>query len=134
VAQEVTLTFGCAHAAEVPLDAVESVAETLAEEHGLTTMLTTLSATGAAPEVFPRFEEPPVPVSFTLGPRDVKTAGLAHASHPPVAWSPRRLGPPAAPALHYALGAGTAAAWADLRALTAHLSRGGRGLPEPGRA
>ncbi|WP_327748968.1 DUF6177 family protein [Streptomyces europaeiscabiei] len=121
VAQDVTLTLGYTSAADVPLDAVESLAALIAEQ-GLVSMLATLRAARADLTLTPRLEAPPIPVSFTLGAREVNAIGLTHARRPPVDLRLRQLGPPAHPALHYVLGDGTdAAAWTALQHLTTHL-------------
>ncbi|MFI1705821.1 DUF6177 family protein [Streptomyces griseoruber] len=122
VAEEITLTLGYERPQDLPLAALESLAATLVTEHGLTTMLTTVRAARADLTLPPRVEGPPLPVSFTLGPRDVKTIGLPRAGRPPIAAQPRHLGSPASPALHYPLGDGTdPSAWKALQALGAHL-------------
>ncbi|MEU1518554.1 DUF6177 family protein [Streptomyces sp. NPDC005811] len=122
VAEEITLTLGYEHPHHMPLDTLESLAATLVTEHGLTTMLTTVRAARADLTLPPRVEGPPLPVSFTLGSRDVKKVGLPHASRPPIAVQPRPLGSSASPALHYPLGDGTdPRAWTALQALGAHL-------------
>ncbi|WNM29215.1 DUF6177 family protein [Streptomyces sp. Li-HN-5-11] len=122
VAQDTTLTLGYALAADVPLDAIESLAATLVNEHNLTTMLTTLRAARADLTLPPHLGFPPIPVSFTLGARDVDAVGLAHARRPPLALHPRQLGPHAHPALHYPLGDGTNGdAGTTLQRLTTHL-------------
>ncbi|GGS11979.1 MULTISPECIES: DUF6177 family protein [Streptomyces] len=126
VAEDVTLTVGYPAADRVPLDAVEALAAELVDAHGLSTMLTTLTAADAGLTVAPRLTAPPVPVAFTLGARDVRAVGLAHSRRPPLATRPVPLGTSADPALHYPLGDGTdPAAWAALKALTGHLRVGG---------
>ncbi|MFI7399682.1 DUF6177 family protein [Streptomyces sp. NPDC049541] len=122
VAEDATLTLGYATPAEVPLSALESLAATLVSSHGLTTMLTTLR-NGRTDLTLPaHLEAPPLPVSFTLGPRDVRAVGLTHARRPPLAAKPRQLGSSSYPALHYLLGDGSdAEAWAALQTLTSHL-------------
>ncbi|WP_432138704.1 MULTISPECIES: DUF6177 family protein [unclassified Streptomyces] len=128
VAEEVSLTIGYGRPDDVPLDALEPLAASLVAEHGLTTMLATVRAARADLTVPAHLEVPPVPVSLTLGPRDVRKAGLAHASRPPVRVPPRRLGPAAEPALHYPLGDGTdPGAWTALQSLDAHLRNGSGG-------
>ncbi|MEU6813633.1 DUF6177 family protein [Streptomyces sp. NPDC046860] len=125
VAEDTTLTLGFTAPEEVPLDALEAMAEELVGEHGLTTMLTTLRRARADLTLPPHLEPPPLPVAFTLGSREVRTIGLTHARRPPLAPRPRQLGPATAPALHYALGDGTeAAAWTALQVLTEHLKAG----------
>lgn len=85
-------------------------------------MLTTLRAARADLTLTPRLEAPPIPVSFTLGARDVNAIGLTHTRRPPLALRPRQLGTHWHPALHYVLGDGTdAAAWTALQSLTTHL-------------
>ncbi|MEU1179350.1 DUF6177 family protein [Streptomyces sp. NPDC005820] len=122
VAEEITLTLGYEHPAHVPLDTLESLAATLVTEHGLATMLTTVRAARADLTLPPQVEGPPVPVSFTLGPRDVQKIGLPRAARPPIATQPRQLGSPASPALHYPLGDGTdPRAWTALQTLGAYL-------------
>ncbi|TQE29122.1 hypothetical protein Sipo8835_25230 [Streptomyces ipomoeae] len=122
VAQDITLTLGYTSPSDVPLDAVESLASALVDEHGLVTMLTTLRAARADLTLTPRLEAPPIPVSFTLGARDVNAIGLTHARRPPVALRSRQLGTHGHPALHYLLGDGTDAhAWTALQHLTTHL-------------
>ncbi|MEU9925762.1 DUF6177 family protein [Streptomyces griseoluteus] len=125
VAEDTTLTLGYTTPDEVPLDALEALAEKLVGEHDLTTMLTTLRRARADLTLPPHLEPPPLPVAFTLGSRDVRTIGLTHARRPPLAVRPRQLGPAIAPALHYPLGDGTdAAAWTALQVLSDHLKAG----------
>ncbi|MFG3047712.1 DUF6177 family protein [Streptomyces sp. NPDC048241] len=125
VAEDTTLTLGYTAPDEVPLDALEALAEKLVAEHGLTTMLTTLRRARADLTLPPHLEPPPLPVAFTLGARDVRTIGLTHARRPPLAFRPRQLGPATAPALHYPLGDGTdPAAWTSLQVLSDHLKAG----------
>ncbi|MFD9107060.1 DUF6177 family protein [Streptomyces bottropensis] len=123
VAQDITLTLGYTSAADVPLEAIESLAAALVDEHGLVSMLTTLRAARADLTLTPRLEAPPIPVSFTLGAQDVNAIGLTHARRPPVAAPrPRQLGTHTHPALHYLLGDGTDAdAWTTFNHLTTHL-------------
>ncbi|WUB03346.1 DUF6177 family protein [Streptomyces longwoodensis] len=122
VAEDIRLTLGYEYPQHVPLDALESLAATLVTEHGLTTMLVTLRAARRDLTVPAHWEPPPVPASFTLGPRDVRTIGLAIASRPPIETPPRPVGSPAAPGLHYPLGDGTQpSAWTALQRLGAHL-------------
>ncbi|MGA4839867.1 DUF6177 family protein [Streptomyces sp. G45] len=122
VSEDVTLTLGHGPDETPPLDAVVPLAEALVAEHGLDSMFVTLRRARRDLTAPARFELPPVPVSFTLGPADVAAVGRAHASRPPLPHRPVPLGPGGAPALHYALGDGTdASAWAGLHALTRHL-------------
>ncbi|MFG2307158.1 DUF6177 family protein [Streptomyces sp. NPDC048566] len=122
VAEEATFTLGYHRAEDVPLDAISSLSAVLVDKHNLTTMLTTLRAARADLTQPPHLEAPPIPVSFTLGPRDTNAIGLEHARRPPITAEPRQLGTAAHPALHYPLGDGTHAdAWAQLQQLTTHL-------------
>ncbi|MFD7130483.1 DUF6177 family protein [Streptomyces sp. NPDC059894] len=122
VAEEVTLTLGYDRPQDMPLDALESLAATLVTEHGLATMLTTVRAARADLTLPPHLEGPPLPVSFTLGPRDAGETGLSRAGRPPLATRPRQLGSPARPALHYPLGDGTdPESWKALQTLRNHL-------------
>ncbi|MEU6280441.1 DUF6177 family protein [Streptomyces sp. NPDC047028] len=125
VAEDVTLTLGYGTAEQVPLDAIEPLAAELVDAHGLATMLITLTAAGRDLTLAPVLTAPPVPVSFTLGPRDTLAIGLTHARRPPVTTKPVQLGTAADPALHYGLGDGTDAdAWTALQSLTTHLRAG----------
>ncbi|MEV4870442.1 DUF6177 family protein [Streptomyces syringium] len=123
IAEDITLTLGYGEDETPPLDAIEPLARTLVAEHGLTSMLVTLRRARRDLAVPPRFEAPPIPVSFTLGAGDVHTIGLDHARRPPVELQPVHLGPTARPALYYPLGDGTdAQAWTVLQQLSAHLA------------
>jgi len=125
VAQDTTLTLGYTTPTEVPLDTLESLAATLIDEHDLTTMLTTLRSARADLTLPAHLEAPPLPVSFTLGPRDIRAIGLTHARRPPLAMKPQQLGAPSYPALHYPLGDGTdPQAWTALQNLASHLKNG----------
>ncbi|WJV51255.1 DUF6177 family protein [Streptomyces flavofungini] len=104
VEEDITLTLGHGPDEAAPLDAIAPLAEALAAEHGLTSMLTSLRAARRDLTVPPRFEAPPAPVAFTLGPDAVRGIGLAHAAHPPLDAAPVRLGAAADPCLHYPLG------------------------------
>ncbi|MDE1681546.1 DUF6177 family protein [Streptomyces neyagawaensis] len=122
VAQEITLTLGYTSSADVPLDAIESLAAALVDEHGLVSMLTMLRAARGDLTLTPRLEAPPVPVSFTLGSRDVNAIGLTHARRPPLALRPQLLGALTSPARHYPFGDGTnAVAWNAFQHVTTHL-------------
>ncbi|MCQ9135693.1 DUF6177 family protein [Streptomyces hilarionis] len=125
VEQDVTLTLGYGEGDEPPLDAVTPLAEALVAGHGLTTMLVSVRRAPRDLTTAPVLQAPPLPVSFTLGARDVRGIGLTHARRPPVASRPVALGPASAPALHYPLGDGTdPAALTELHRLAAHLRAG----------
>ncbi|CAM5512335.1 DUF6177 family protein [Streptomyces abikoensis] len=122
IEEDVTFALGCGEDEPVPLDALAPLARTLVAEHGLTTMFTSLRRARRDLTIPPRFEAPPVPVSYTLGAAGVRAAGLDHALRPPLALTPQRLGPPADLAVHYPLSDGTdAGSWITLQRLTAHL-------------
>ncbi|WP_190113313.1 DUF6177 family protein [Streptomyces cinnamoneus] len=118
VAEDITLTIGYGEDETPPLDAVESLARTLVEEHGLVSLLASLRRGRRDLTVPPHFEAPPIPLSFTLGAADVRRMGLPHARRPPLDLRPVELGP----AVHYPLGDGTdAQAWTVLQQLAEHL-------------
>ncbi|MHB9859063.1 DUF6177 family protein [Streptomyces sp. YIM S03343] len=122
VAEDITLTVGYPAGQQVPLEAIEPLAAELIDAHGLSTMLTTLTAASADLTLRPLLAAPPIPVTFTLGATDVHATGLTHARRPPLAMKPVQLGTTADPALHYPLGDGSdPAAWTALQTLTAHL-------------
>ncbi|MDG9721537.1 DUF6177 family protein [Streptomyces sp. DH41] len=125
VEQDMTLVLGYGEGEEPPLEAITALAETLVVEHGLTTMLASVRRASRDLTTPPVLQAPPVPVSFTLGARDVRGIGLTHARRPPVDVRPVALGPAAEPALHYPLGDGSdAGALVGLRRLAAHLRAG----------
>ncbi|MFE0136492.1 DUF6177 family protein [Streptomyces sp. NPDC059037] len=122
IEEHIILTLGYAADETPPLDTLTPLAETLATEHGLTSMLTTLRTADGDLTVPPRLEAPPIPLSFTLGADAVREIGRTHAQHPQAGARPAQLGPAARPAFHYALGDGTdATAWTALQQLTQHL-------------
>ncbi|MFJ9666936.1 DUF6177 family protein [Streptomyces sp. NPDC101219] len=128
VEQDVTLTLGYGEHEEPPLETIPSLAGTLVEEHGLTTMLTSVRRAPRDLTTAPVLQAPSVPVAFTLGARDVRGIGLTHARRPPVGEPPVALGPASAPALHYSLGDGVdAGALGTLHRLAAHLRAGAAG-------
>lgn len=131
IEEHITLTLGYATDETPPLDAITPLAETLATEHGLTSMLTTLRTARRDLTVPPRFEAPPIPLSFTVGTAAVKDVGLTHAQHPPHGPHPVQLGPAANPALHYLLGDGTnSEAWTTLQQVARHLkANSGSAIP-----
>ncbi|MFG2571232.1 DUF6177 family protein [Streptomyces sp. NPDC048481] len=125
VEQDVTLTLGYGDGEAPPLDAITPLAQTLVEEHGLTTMLASVRRSPRDLSTPPVLQAPPLPVAFTLGARDVRGIGLTHARRPPLPVRPLALGPASAPALHYPLGDGTdPQALTDLQQLAAHLRAG----------
>ncbi|MEV8021836.1 DUF6177 family protein [Streptomyces sp. NPDC086554] len=131
IEEHITLSLGYAADEIPPLDAIAPLAEALATEHGLTSMLTTLRSAGRDLTVPPRFEAPPIPLTFTLGPDAVRDIGLTHACRPPLSLRPVRPWPAARPAVHYPLGDGTSGeTWTTLQQLTQHL----KAAPETARS
>ncbi|MFJ9715084.1 DUF6177 family protein [Streptomyces sp. NPDC101213] len=128
VEQDVTFTLGYGEDEAPPLEAIAPLAETLAVEHGLTTMLASVRRASRDLTTAPVLQAPPVPVAFTLGAHDVRGIGLTHARRPPVGVRPVTLGPASGPALHYPLGDGSdAGALVELQRLAAHLRAGAPG-------
>ncbi|MEV8312056.1 DUF6177 family protein [Streptomyces flavidovirens] len=124
VEEDITLTLGHDTGEIPPLDTIEALAETLATEHNLASMLTSLRPARRDLTVPPHFEAPPVPLSFTLGTDAIHDIGLNHARRPPLNLHAILLGPATRPALHYPLGDGTSAhAWTTLQRLTQHLKK-----------
>ncbi|MER5254505.1 DUF6177 family protein [Streptomyces sp. NPDC002855] len=122
IEEHITLALGYAPDEAPPVDAITSLAETLATEHGLASMLATLRTGRRDLTAPPRFEAPPIPLSFTLGAEAVSEIGLTHAQNPPGDLRPGRLGRTARPALHYILGDGIdPTSWAALQQLAQHL-------------
>ncbi|MFC5724069.1 DUF6177 family protein [Streptomyces gamaensis] len=107
VEEDCTFALGYGPDEHPSLDAVPALAEELAARHGLISLLVSLRKARRDLTVPPTQEEPPIPVSFTLGADAVGSA--------PAGFHPTRLGA----ALHYPLGDGTdPAAWVALRRLT----------------
>ncbi|MDQ0943714.1 DUF6177 family protein [Streptomyces sp. V1I1] len=122
IEEEITLVTGYGPDEDLPLVAIEPLAESLATQHGLTSMIASLRPARRDLTVPPHSEAPPIPVSFTLGPDSVSDVGLPHARRPPLNLRPVELGPDSRPGLHYHLGDGTdAQAWDTLQLLTRHL-------------
>ncbi|MFF8656192.1 DUF6177 family protein [Streptomyces huasconensis] len=124
IEEHIVLTLGYGADEAPPLDAVAPLAEILATEHGLASMVTTLRTADRDLTVPPRFETPPIPLAFTLGADTVHEIGRDHALHPQAGARPTPLGPAARPALHYPLGDGTdPGSWATLQQLSRHLKQ-----------
>ncbi|ORT57947.1 hypothetical protein BKD26_22630 [Streptomyces sp. CB03238] len=121
VEEHITLALGHTTDRTPRLDALPELAETLATQHNLASMLTHLRPARADLTTPPHHEPPPVPLSFTLGADAVHTTGRAHVEslqHP----RSTRLGPAARPAMHYTLGDGTdPSAWLHLQHLNKRL-------------
>lgn len=124
IEEHITLTLGYAPDEAPPLDTIAPLAETLATDHGLASMLTSLRTARRDLTIPPRFEAPPIPLSFTLGSDAVNDIGLTHANRPHLSLRPVPLGPAAHPTLHYPLSDGTdPTAWTTFQQLTQHLSK-----------
>ncbi|WP_367041379.1 DUF6177 family protein [Streptomyces sp. Je 1-332] len=122
IEEHITLTLGYAPDEAPPLDAITPLAETLATDHGLASMLTSLRTARRDLTIPPQFQAPPIPLSFTLGSDAVNAIGLTHAQHPQGGLRPAQLGPTARPALHYSLGGGTDPnSFATFQQLAGHL-------------
>ncbi|MFJ2814550.1 MULTISPECIES: DUF6177 family protein [unclassified Streptomyces] len=119
VEEDITLALGYAGTEAPPLHAIEPLADQLAADHGLVTLLASLRAARRDLTVPPGPESPPVPVAFT-----VAHAEAAHLTAPLAGPAPTRVGDRARPALHHDLGDGTdPRAWAALQHLTRQLDR-----------
>ncbi|MFI7408732.1 DUF6177 family protein [Streptomyces sp. NPDC049627] len=124
VEEDITLALGYGRSETPPLHDIEALAAELDAEHGLITLFTSLRAARRDLTVPARLDPPPVPVSFTLGHDEASRIGSPRAEHPPLGPTPTRLGPSAAPALHYPLGDGTdPQAWSTFQQLTQHLKQ-----------
>ncbi|MFD1662934.1 DUF6177 family protein [Streptomyces caeni] len=132
VEEDITLALGYGHDEKPPLDTIEPLAAALAAEHGLVSLLTSLRTARRDLTIPPSLEPLAIPLAFTLGHNEVENLGLTHAEHPPAGPTPRRLGPPTRPALHYLLGDGTdPEAWSTFQQLTQHLKQAVDGNPGP---
>ncbi|MEU5089665.1 DUF6177 family protein [Streptomyces sp. NPDC021356] len=123
VEEHITLAFG--HTADSPalLDRLPHLAEELAAQHRLATMITELRAARADLTVPSHYEPPALPVSLTFGPDAVADIGRGCLDSTLPDTPSRRLGPTARPALHYELGDGTdPGAWRRLRHIEDHLN------------
>ncbi len=116
VEEDITLTLGHGAGEPPPLDAVEGLAAELDAEHGLVTLLTALRPGRRDLTVPAHAEQPPTPVTFTVGRAEAARIGPSPASLP----APVRLGPGREAALHYRLGK-TGPAWEQLRELAGML-------------
>ncbi|MGW3058020.1 DUF6177 family protein [Streptomyces goshikiensis] len=126
VEEDVTLTVGYGLGEQLPLEALPELAGELVTRHGLKTMICQLREARRDLSAPPRFEHPPLPYAFVLGPAGVREAGRDTASRAPLRERPVQLGPSARPGYYYALGDGeTAESWTALEQLVRHL----RGAP-----
>ncbi|MFF9512085.1 DUF6177 family protein [Streptomyces sp. NPDC014724] len=123
VEEHITLAIGCGADQSTPVDTVPDLAESLATDHNLATMISQLRTARADLTTPAHYEPPPVPVGLTLGPDAVADRGLDQEHRVFDGITPARLGPAARPALHYALGDGTdPAAWQRLQRINDHLN------------
>ncbi|MFC8712112.1 DUF6177 family protein [Streptomyces sp. NPDC057197] len=122
VEEHFTLAFG--HTADnlVPLDHLPHLAEELAIQHHLATMVTEVRAARPDLTVPAHYEPPALPVSLTFGPGAIADTGPSRVEETLPDTPVVRLGPAARPTLHCTLGDGTdPAAWRRLRHAMAHL-------------
>ncbi|MFF5130289.1 DUF6177 family protein [Streptomyces syringium] len=126
VEEDVTLTLGYGPDEQPPLKALPELAGELVTRHGLKTMMCQLREARRDLSAPPRFERPPLPYAFVLGPAEVREAGRDTASRTPLKDRPVQLGPSARPGYYYPLGDGESAeSWTALEQLVRHL----RGAP-----
>ncbi|MFI9200353.1 DUF6177 family protein [Streptomyces sp. NPDC053048] len=122
VEEDVTLAVGYGPGEAPPLEELRKLAEVLVTGHGVESMLCQLREARRDLSVPPRFERPPVPFAFVLGPGEVRTVGRDHASRTPLEEPPVRLGPSTRPGFYYPLGDGSSAAgWTAFEQLVRYL-------------
>ncbi|EST27379.1 hypothetical protein M878_25615 [Streptomyces roseochromogenus subsp. oscitans DS 12.976] len=122
VEEHITLALGYTVGEDPPTSSLPELAESLATEHRLATMVTQLRAARADLTVPAHHEPPPIPLSLTLGPDAVAELGLDHASSALPSAAPLQLGPARRPAVHYTIGDGTdPAAWQRLTEINNYL-------------
>ncbi|MGW4885300.1 DUF6177 family protein [Streptomyces murinus] len=122
VEEDVTLAVGFHDGEKPPVSAVADLAAELATRYGLRTLLGRLREARADLSVPPRFERPPIPFGYALGPAEVAEAGAGIAARPPLPAAPVRLGTKARPGYFYPLGDGESMeGWALFETLLRHL-------------
>lgn len=120
VDETVTLVVG-----EADPDAVAAVAERLAGDEPLVSLLAQVCPGRTDATWAPRLAGLPVPVGLAVGPDEVAHLGVDHALAAP-APAARPLGDPARPAVWFDLGDGTTpAGWDHLAAVLQHVGGGG---------
>ncbi|MEV6688880.1 DUF6177 family protein [Streptomyces sp. NPDC051130] len=126
VEEDVTLTVGYGPNEKPAVEALPELADELVTRHGLKTMMCQVREARRDLSAPPRFEPPPLPYAFVLGPAEVVEAGRDTASRTPLKEPPVRLGHRGRPGYYYALGDGEGAeSWTALEQLMRHL----RGAP-----
>ncbi|MFK0198356.1 DUF6177 family protein [Streptomyces lavendulae] len=126
VEEDVTLTLGYGldekAVLDAALEALPELAGELVTRHGLKTMMCQVREARRDLSAPPRFEHPPLPYAFVLGPAEVQEAGRDTASRTPLPERPVQLGPNARPGFYYRLGNGdTGESWTALEQLVRHL-------------
>ncbi|MEV4433424.1 DUF6177 family protein [Streptomyces sp. NPDC049555] len=122
VEEDITLTIGYGAGEKPPMEVLPELAEELVSRHGLKTMVCQLRAARRDLTAPARFERPPMPYAFVLGPAEVREAGRELAAHTPLPQAPVQLGPDAAPGFYYALGDGESQeSWETFGRLVRHL-------------
>ncbi|MGF1432021.1 DUF6177 family protein [Kitasatospora sp. LaBMicrA B282] len=124
VVEEIVLTVGYRGDAadRPPLDVLPQLADELATGHGLRSLHCHLREARRDLTVPPRFERPPVPVGFAVGPLEVEELDLDRARTVPLRSPAVRLGTRARPGFYYPLGDGESVeGWTELEALLRHL-------------
>lgn len=126
VEEDITLTVGYGPGEKPALEPLPALADELVARHGLRTMMCRLREARRDLSAPPRFEHPPLPYAFVLGPAEVREAGRDTASMTPLKERPVQLGPSTRPGFYYRLGDGDPAeSWTALEQLMRHL----RGAP-----
>lgn len=122
VEEDVTLALGFRDGEKPPVSAVADLAAELTARHNLRTLLAQLREARSDLTVPPRFQRPPIPFGYALGPAETAEAGTDFAARPPLPTSPVRLGTTTNPGYYYPLGGGeSAAGWTALETLLRHL-------------
>ncbi|MFI9270239.1 DUF6177 family protein [Kitasatospora sp. NPDC052896] len=127
VEEDITLVIGHGPDEQPPLAALPELAAELTGSHRVRSLLAQRRTGRRDLGVPARFESIPVPLCFALGPDAVQQVGLSHARRPPIAATPRPLGPANRPGLLYPLeghgGGAPGPAWTALEQLLRHLRR-----------
>ncbi|MFE0683774.1 DUF6177 family protein [Streptomyces sp. NPDC058961] len=125
IEEHITLAVGHAAGQHPALERLPKLAEALAGDHSLATMVTELRPARADLTTPAHYEPPSVPVSFTLGPDEVADLGIVRVHRALPGLAPVHLGPPSRPALHLTFGDGTdASAWQRFQQVRSYLNAG----------